>query len=112
MNLKNGPLTPSPRTKKILMSGKLTSKSFYEAVAAENMQMSRPTLSAIETGKRQVTANELVQFAELYKVDVSELLYENDDSNRKRVMEYYQRFVALSEEKQIEVMRYIDDVER
>nr|WP_297706354.1 hypothetical protein [uncultured Butyrivibrio sp.] len=43
---------------------------------------------------------------------VSELLYENDDSKRKRLMEYYQRFAALSEEKQIEVMRYIDDVER
>ena len=84
----------------------------HQAVAAESMQMSRPTLSAIETGKRQVTANELVQFAELYKVDVSELLYENGDSNRKRLMEYYQRFVALSEEKQIEVMRFIDEVER
>ena len=86
--------------------------NMYQSVAAEKMGMSRPTLSAIETDKRQVTTDELVKFSELYKVDVNDLLYEVDDvSGNKRVIEYYKKFIALPEEKQKEVMNFIDEVE-
>ena len=85
--------------------------NMHQVDAAEKMGMSRPTLSAIETNKRQVTADEVVRFAELYNVDVGNLLYDSDDIRNKRLMEYYRRFVALSEEKQIEVMQFMDDVE-
>ena len=86
--------------------------SMYQSVAAEKMGMSRPTLSAIETDKRQVTTDELVKFSELYKVNVNDLLYEVDDvSGNKRVIEYYKKFIALPEEKQKEVMNFRDEVE-
>lgn len=85
--------------------------NIHQSVAAEKMGMSRPTLSAIETDKRQVTTDELVQFAELYKVEVGELLYEAHDVRNNRIKEYYKRFAALPEEKQKEVMHFIDDIE-
>ncbi len=87
------------------------SMNMHQSVAAEKMGMSRPTLSAIETDKRQVTTDELVQFAELYKVEVRELLYEAHDARNNRITEYYKKFTALSEEKQKEVMHFIDDIE-
>lgn len=86
--------------------------NMYQSVAAEKMGMSRPTLSAIETDKRQVTTDELVKFSELYRVDVNYLLYEVDYVSRnKRIIEYYKKFIALPEEKQKEVMNFIDEVE-
>ena len=39
-----------------------------QADAAKKLEMSRPTLSAIEADKRQVLASEILQFAELYNV--------------------------------------------
>lgn len=44
--------------------------------AAEMMGMKRPTLSAIEADKRQVTAEDIVRFADLYKVSALQLLYD------------------------------------
>lgn len=44
--------------------------------AAEIMGISRPTLSAIEAGKRQVTAEDIVRFADLYNVSAMQLLYD------------------------------------
>ena len=86
--------------------------NMHQSVAAEKMGMSRPTLSAIETNKRQVTTDELVKFSELYKVNVNDLLYEADYvSGNKRIIEYYKKFIALPEEKQKEVMNFIDEVE-
>ena len=43
--------------------------------AAQAMEMSRPTLSAIESDKRVVTAEDIIHFAELYHVSATELLY-------------------------------------
>jgi transcriptional regulator with XRE-family HTH domain len=41
----------------------------------------RPTISEIEAGRRKVSAEEIIQFANLYKVDSSWLLLKKDDSN-------------------------------
>ncbi|MCD8119081.1 MAG: helix-turn-helix domain-containing protein, partial [Lachnospiraceae bacterium] len=42
---------------------------------ARQMNLSRPTISAIESGQRKVSAEELARFAELYGVSVEELMY-------------------------------------
>ena len=46
-----------------------------QADAAKKLEMSRPTLSAIEAGKRQVLASEILKFAELYNVSVLSLSF-------------------------------------
>ena len=45
----------------------------YQDVAAKRMGISRATLSAIENGKRQVTAADIVRFSELYQVSPMKL---------------------------------------
>lgn len=42
--------------------------------AAENLDMSRTTVVAIEKGERKVTPHEIIQFAKLYRRSVSDLL--------------------------------------
>ena len=44
---------------------------------AERMHISRRRLIYIESGEREVTSDEIVEFAKLYKVDVRELLLES-----------------------------------
>ena len=45
-----------------------------QAQAAEKLNLQRPAISEIEAGKRKVSAEEIIQFAELYRVDTSWLL--------------------------------------
>ena len=47
-----------------------------QAQAAQRMHMHRPTVSEIEAGRRNVSAEELQQFADLYGVGVTWLLGE------------------------------------
>ena len=49
-----------------------------QADAAKKLEMSRPTLSAIEADKRQVLASEILQFAELYNVSVLSLMSDEE----------------------------------
>lgn len=48
--------------------------------AAKLLGIQRPTISEIEAGRRKVSAEEIIQFAELYKVDSSWLLLEDSSS--------------------------------
>jgi len=52
--------------------------SMYQENAAQSMKMSRPALSAIEAGKRTVTAEEVKDFAEIYHVTTNWLLFGDD----------------------------------
>lgn len=52
-----------------------------QAQAAEKLGLQRPAISEIEAGKRKVTAEELIQFADLYKVNTSWLLLEEEDED-------------------------------
>lgn len=55
-----------------------------QAQTALKLGMKRPTVSEIEAGNRGVSAEEIIQFANLYKVDTSWLLLrenEGDSSN-------------------------------
>ena len=49
--------------------------------AAKIMGLQRPAISEIEAGKRKVSAEELIQFATLYKVDTSWLLNQENESD-------------------------------
>jgi transcriptional regulator with XRE-family HTH domain len=50
-----------------------------QAQAAERLNLQRPAISEIESGRRKVSAEEIIQFAALYKVDKSWLLLEDDN---------------------------------
>jgi transcriptional regulator with XRE-family HTH domain len=54
-----------------------------QAQAAAKLNIPRPSISEIESGKRKVTAEEIIQFASLYKVDKSWLLLEDEDKDLK-----------------------------
>ncbi|MCY4561849.1 MAG: helix-turn-helix transcriptional regulator [Flavobacteriaceae bacterium] len=51
-----------------------------QAQVALKVGVQRPAVSEIEAGRRKVSAEELIQFSKLYKVDSSWLLSEEDDS--------------------------------
>lgn len=48
--------------------------------SAKKLGIQRPTISEIEAGRRKVSAEEIIQFAELYKVEPSWLLSNEDKS--------------------------------
>lgn len=90
--------------------------------AAEKMEMSRPTLSAIEADKRLVWAVEIAKFAELYKVSANELLYgfsdelpeikisKISDDHNTRLLSYSQLFGQLNEENQKNILEMMEDL--
>ncbi|HSZ85828.1 MAG TPA: helix-turn-helix transcriptional regulator [Puia sp.] len=48
--------------------------------AAIKMGLQRPAISEIEAGKRKVSAEEIIQFSNLYKVDAAWLLLQENDN--------------------------------
>lgn len=54
-----------------------------QAQAAEKLNLQRPAISEIESGKRKVSAEEIIQLAELYRVDTSWLLLKEDENGSK-----------------------------
>jgi transcriptional regulator with XRE-family HTH domain len=51
-----------------------------QAQAADKLGLQRPAISDIEAGKRKVSAEEIIQFADLYRVSTSWLLLEEDEN--------------------------------
>lgn len=49
-----------------------------QAQAADKLGIPRPSISEIESAKRKVSAEEILQFAQLYRVDASWLLLQDD----------------------------------
>ncbi|MEQ9468002.1 MAG: helix-turn-helix transcriptional regulator [Ekhidna sp.] len=49
--------------------------------AAALMKIPRPAISEIESAKRKVTLQEAIQFADIYRVDKSWLLLEDEDQD-------------------------------
>lgn len=85
--------------------------------AANKVGMLRVTLSSIESGKRKVSTDELVKFADLYKVDPDVLLEYSSDreaATKKRLNKYLQlitmqeKFSNLSDDDKQEVLDIID----
>jgi len=50
-----------------------------QAQVASKLGVQRPAISEIEAGRRKVSAEEIIDFAKLYKVDSSWLLCEEED---------------------------------
>lgn len=74
---------------------------------ARQMQLSRPTISAIESGQRKVTAEELARFSELYGVSADELMY-GKASEDAQVEMFARAFSELSDIDRREIMSLID----
>ena len=53
--------------------------------AALKLGLQRPAISEIESGRRRVSAVEIIQFAELYKVDSSWLLLQEDENDQMKL---------------------------
>lgn len=80
--------------------------------AAETMKMSRPTLSAIESGKRNVTAEEIIHFAEMYSVSASYLLYGKKEKNPQvdRLLAYSSLFSKLKAGDQKKIISLMEEM--
>lgn len=52
-----------------------------QAQAAERLYLQRPAISEIESGKRKVSAEEIIQIAELYRVDTTWLLLRDEEND-------------------------------
>lgn len=67
--------------------------------AAALMNVTRRAISEMEAGKRSVSAEELVQFSRIYKVDVRELLFVEftEAGDEQRLTAKYSSFLKLLE---------------
>ncbi|MCR5234488.1 MAG: helix-turn-helix domain-containing protein [Lachnospiraceae bacterium] len=65
--------------------------------AAKKMNMSRRSLNYIETGEREVTSDQIVDFAKLYNIDVREVLLESYvmESEEQLLCSRYASFLKL-----------------
>lgn len=79
-----------------------------QAQAAEKLNLQRPAISEIESGKRKVSAEEIIQLAELYRVDISWLLLQDkqNDLNMPEQVKFAAR--ELSKLKPEEMNKVID----
>ena len=71
------------------------------------MCLSRPTISAIESGQRKVTADELAKFSKLYGVSTYELMYGKVSENAQVEM-FAHAFSELSDTDRKEIMNLIE----
>ena len=78
-----------------------------QEIVARQMHLSRPTISAIESGQRKVTAEELAGFSKLYGVSVDELMY-GKTSGDAQVEMFARAFSELSDMDRKEIMNLID----
>jgi transcriptional regulator with XRE-family HTH domain len=82
-----------------------TLSGLSQAQAADKMNLTRPTISEIESGKRKVSADELIQFANLYRVDTSWLLHEELDSDLKFAARELSKLSQEDREKLLAIMK-------
>lgn len=74
---------------------------------ARQMNLSRPTISAIEAGQRKVTTEELDRFSKLYGVSVDELMYGRVSEQTETEM-FARAFSELSDIDKREIMNLIN----
>ena len=74
---------------------------------ARQMNLSRPTISAIEAGQRKVSADELSKFSKLYGLSVDELANGHPSETANTAM-FARAFSELSEIDQKEIMNLIN----
>ena len=65
-----------------------------QSEAAKRMHISERKLRTLESGEREVTSDEIIEFAKLYKVDVRELLLESyAEESEEQIL--CNRYIAL-----------------
>lgn len=74
---------------------------------ANQMNLSRPTISAIESGQRKVTAEELGKFSRLYGISTDELMNGKTDESSETTM-FARAFSELSDIDKKEIMSLIN----
>ncbi|MCB0518497.1 MAG: helix-turn-helix transcriptional regulator [Lewinellaceae bacterium] len=79
-----------------------------QAQAAEKLNLQRPAISEIESGRRKVSAEELLQFSDLYRVDSSWLLMREDENDGKANNQLKFAARELSKLKPEEVQKLLD----
>ena len=76
-------MTISPEEKKRLIASRMTiareRSGLSQSQVAKALGLPRPSISEIEAGRRKVSADELVQFADLYSVDMDWLAGRGED---------------------------------
>ena len=84
-----------------------TNLQLSQEAVAEQLGITRTVMAAIESGKRQITTDELVKLCEIYGVTADELLYGNvsEESEEKA---FARAFSKLSEEDKKEVVDLIN----
>ena len=74
---------------------------------ARQMNLSRPTISAIESGQRKVTAEELGKFSVLYGISTEELMNGRPSESAETAM-FARAFSELSDIDKKEIMNLIE----
>lgn len=87
------------RLKKARMSSGLS-----QAQAATQLNLQRPAISEIEAGNRKVSAEEIIQFANLYKVDSNWLLLQDSEEETEQFKLAARELEKLSEDDLKKVM--------
>jgi transcriptional regulator with XRE-family HTH domain len=73
-----------------------------QANAAEKLGLQRPAISEIESGNRKVSAEELIQFSNLYKVDTSWLLLRENENYMTEQLKFAARELSKLKEEDIQ----------
>ena len=83
-------------TGKKLKEARITSGLSQEE-ASKKMNMSRRSIAYIEAGEREASADQIVDFANLYKIDVREVLLESytEESEEQILCNRYGTFIRL-----------------
>lgn len=95
------------------------SKTLYERLkeSRKNLKLSqeyvakvlgihRTTVTAIESGVRKVSADELKMFSELYGVSINELMYEEKENDEVKL--FARTFSELSENDKKEILNLME----
>jgi len=75
--------------------------------AAKQLGLQRPAISEIEAGKRKVSAEEIIQFANLYRVATSWLLLEDDSEELKFAARELNKLKPEDRQKLMDVLKII-----
>lgn len=78
-----------------------------QAQAAKKLGLQRPAISEIEAGKRKVSAEEIIQFANHYRVATSWLLLEEDTEELKFAARELEKLKPEDRQKLIELLKII-----
>ncbi|ERJ11083.1 helix-turn-helix domain-containing protein [Haloplasma contractile] len=78
-----------------------------QSYVAKQLGVARTTITAIESGQRNVLANELELFSNIYGISVDEILYGRKSEDVETKM-FARAFSSLSENDKKEIMNLID----